>query len=270
MAEVKTIFSYMGNKSSLVETICPAMPSRKRYVEVFGGTMAILLNKDRLKDEVEIYNDFNGHLTNLHETIRTRCEEFIEEVNKLYISEITYNKFYRETKVEGDELESAIRYFYVMCLCHLGKFTGGFSLIPKDSYANTFENKIETIKNIHKRIKNIMILNKSYEKVITANNTEDTLIYLDPPYDSSETYYSKLAGEFNESHHIVLRDLLRKHKGTFMLSYENSDLIRDLYSEFNFLSVSKFRQSKGNYAEEIVVTNFKTSNTLFDLEKKLF
>lgn len=268
MAGVKTIFNYMGNKSSMVETLVSSQPPHRVYVEVFGGTMAYLLNKP--KSEIEIYNDFNSHLTNLHEIIRTRKNDFISEVKKLYISEDTYKRFYLEPTVEGNELESAVRYFYIMCLCHLGKFTGGFKVIPQVSYVNTFENKIEIIENIYRRIKNVIITNKSYDKIITANNKEDTYIYCDPPYVSSETYYEKLAGSFNESEHIKLRDILKAHKGTWMLSYENSDLVRDLYSEYHFISLSKYRQSKGQDAEEIIVTNYVPSNTLFSMSKQLF
>ena len=86
---ISTIFAYMGNKSSMVDSLIQAEPHSYRvYVEVFGGTMAYLLNKQPA--QVEIYNDFNKHLTNLHEIIRTRKTEFVEEVKKLYISEITY------------------------------------------------------------------------------------------------------------------------------------------------------------------------------------
>lgn len=269
MSEVQTIFAYMGNKSSMVDALISCEPPSYRvYVEVFGGTMAYLLNKQPA--QVEIYNDANKFLTNLHEVIRTRKDEFIEEVKKLYISEHTYSKFYNETWIEGNELESAVRYFYVMCLCHLGKFTGGFSVVPQKSYVDKFENKIEVIERIHKRIKKIIITNKSYEKIISANNKEDTLIYCDPPYDSSESYYAKLAGSFNEAEHIKLRDLLMKHKGKFMLSYENSPLIRDLYSGCHFTSVSKFRQSKGENAQEIIVTNYVPGATLFSIDSKLF
>lgn len=265
MTDIRTIFNYMGNKSSIAEFIINAFPQHRKYVEVFGGTMAILLNKP--KAEVEIYNDFNRNLTNLHEVIRTRYPEFVEQVNRLYISENTYDDFYKEFWIDGNEMESAIRYFYIMCLCHLGKFTGGFKVIPEVSYVETFERKVTVITDIHKRIKNIVILNKSFEKVITANNTDDTFLYLDPPYVSSESYYQKLAGGFDESKHIILRDLLLKHKGTFMLSYEENDLVRDLYSDFNILSKSKFRQSKGKDVEEIIVTNYQPQNTLFSLEK---
>lgn len=258
----------MGNKSSMVEDLNREMPPHRVYVEVFGGTMALLLNKP--KSEIEIYNDFNTLLTTLHEVIRTRKDELIEKVNGLYISESLYEKFYREPLIEGDELETALRFFYVMCLCHLGKFTGGFSVIPKTSYEQIFANKVQIIEAIHRRIKNVIILNKSYEKVISANNKPDTLIYLDPPYVSSESYYSKLAGQFGEQEHIKMRDLLVKHQGYFMLSYENCDLIRDLYSEYRFISLSKHRQSKGVNAEEIIVTNYVEQNTLFSLGKQLF
>lgn len=266
MADIdKTIFAYMGNKATIAQWIIENFPqgyAKMRYVEVFGGTGRILMEKQ--PSEVEIYNDFNSHLTNLFEVIRSHKEEFYAQLDQLILSEDMYKYFYENIDKSPNDIERAVRYFYIMSFCHKGKFTGGFSVIPEPSYIHKFETKKQTIDWISKRMKNVLVMNKSYEKVVTANNTDDTLLYLDPPYVSTETYYSKLAGEFTLQDHITLRDLLKKHKGKFILSYEADPLVNDLYSDFVIIGKNKWRPGRGQEVEEILVSNFKIENTLFN------
>lgn len=265
------IFAYMGSKEAIVDWVINSFPTdHRRYVEVFGGTMRVLLAK--AKSEIEIYNDFNGNLTNMFEVIRTKKEEFIEQINSLFISEDLYNHIFQELNKpsvnEKEELECsverAIRYFYIMSFTYKGKFTGGFSVIPDKGYTEKLQEKINTINWIHSRIKNCIVTNKSYEKIITANNHPDTLLYLDPPYVGTEVYYEKLAGAFTQADHIKLRDLLIAHKGKFVLSYEADPFVNDLYSQFYILGKEKFRQGRGIEVEEVLVTNYKPQGTLFD------
>lgn len=267
------IFNYMGSKEAIANWIIGNFPNNyNRYVEVFAGTARVLLAKP--KSEVEILNDFNSNLTNLFETIRTKKDEFVEQINSLVISEDLFNSFYlelNETIVEKDDrlpvdIERAVKYFYIMSFTFKGKYTGGFCVIPDKGYCEKLQEKIRTINWLHSRIKNCIITNKSYEKIITANNTVDTLLFLDPPYVGTEQYYEKLAGSFTNADHVRLRDLLKKHRGTFILSYEASPFVNDLYSDFYILGKEKFRQGKGENVEEILVTNFKPASTLFDKE----
>lgn len=267
------IFNYMGSKEAIADWVIGNFPpSYNRYVEVFGGTMRILLAKS--PSEIEIYNDFNSNLTNLFEVIRTKKDEFVEQINSLIISEDLYNHIYLELNEmmvdDKDRLqlsvERAVKYFYIMSFAHKGKYTGGFSVIPDKGYTEKLQTKLHTINWVHNRIKNVIVTNKSYEKVVTANNTADTLLYLDPPYVNTESYYEKLAGAFTQADHIKLRDLLAKHKGHFVLSYEADPFVNDLYSQFTIIGKNKFRQGKGEDAEEILVTNFKPQATLFDTD----
>lgn len=269
----KNIFAYMGNKSTIAQWCIDNFPPQfDRYVEIFGGTGAVLLEKP--KSEVELYNDFNGHLPNMFECIRTMKDEFVEKINELIISEDLFNHYWAKmenmnTPVERDgdklivNLDRAVMYFYIMSFTHKGKYTGGFSVIPDKSYTEKLQEKINTINWIHQRIKNVIISNKSYEKLVTANNKEGVLLYLDPPYNKTESYYEKLAGTFSQAEHIKLRDLLRKHKGYFLLSYEADPFIADLYSEFYILGKEKYRPGKGEEVEEILVCNYKPQANLF-------
>ncbi len=266
----KSVFAWMGSKAELAEWIIsyfpPQYPSME-YAEIFGGTGAILMNK--IPSKVEIYNDFNSHLTNFFEVVRSHREEFFEQLDKLIVSEDLYKYFYDNIDQSPNDIERAIRYFYIMSFAHKGKYNGGFSVIPDANYIQKLQWKKGCLTYVSNRMKNCLVMNKSYEKVITANNRENVLLYLDPPYSGTENYYKKLANSFTKVDHIKLRDLLREFKGVFILSYEADDFIADLYSEFMILGKQKFRPGSGKYVEEILITNRKETNTLFsEIEKR--
>lgn len=52
-----------------------------RYIEVFGGSGAVLLGKP--KDKFEVYNDLDGELVNLFRCIKDRLMEFLLELDLL-------------------------------------------------------------------------------------------------------------------------------------------------------------------------------------------
>lgn len=66
------------------------MPPHTRYVEVFGGSGELLLNKPRSKEEV--YNDANGNLVNLFMQVRDHKTEVQERLRWLPHSRELYEK----------------------------------------------------------------------------------------------------------------------------------------------------------------------------------
>lgn len=259
---LQPFFTYMGNKLDLADWIIPHFPPHKIYIEVFGGTFSIGLNKP--KSHIEIYNDLNKSLSNLFHIVRTRYEEFCKQVDQFILAEEWYRMFHHNHDSE-DELEDAVRYYFVMCLTFRGKYDGGFSYIKEKSYTEIFERKRGNLNDIHKRLKNVIITNKDCFTIVKQNNSEDTLLYLDPPYVNTEGYYKNLAGEFGVTEHIKLRDLLTKHKGYWFLSYEDDMLVCDLYREYIIHRKEITRGSSGVKKTEVLITNYKPQKTLFDL-----
>jgi DNA adenine methylase len=97
------------------------------------------------------------------------------------------------------------------------------------------------IKNIDKfNVPTLSVRQGSFENVL-PNHMEDTL-YLDPPYYLEKDGDNKMfAGVYpmknipihhDGFNHELLRDLLLKHKGKFVLSYNNCETIREYYKDF--------------------------------------
>lgn len=272
---IKTFFSYMGNKTNLLDMILPSIPQHTTYVEVFGGTGAVLLNKQRSK--YEIYNDYNSMLVSLFNVVRTRPEEFLshvelflnsEQLHKQYYKEIT-SKEYSESSISNDlELDIATKYFFVMSTVFRARFGAGYNYSLDESCKNVFMNKYPYIMDIHKRIKNCVILNKSYKDLLKSSqlNSEDVFIYLDPPYvDTEYAYKNAIESQFTIDDHVNLFNMLKNMKSKWMLSYEDDEFIRELYSDFFFKEKDVNRPQKGDsVSTEIIIMNYKTNKTLFD------
>lgn len=80
------------------------------------------------------------------------------------------------------------------------------------------------------RLRGVVIENTSYETVIIKNNTEETLVYADPPYVSSERDYGNdYRHEFSIDDHIKLAKLLNEVAGPAIISGYRSELYDDLY-----------------------------------------
>jgi len=56
----ESVFPFPGGKSYLAPWIIEHFPEHKCYVEVFGGSGAVLVNKP--ESHTEVYNDLDGDL----------------------------------------------------------------------------------------------------------------------------------------------------------------------------------------------------------------
>jgi DNA adenine methylase len=84
------IFPYIGGKFYMLDVILKLIPKHDIYVEVFGGSAKVLLNKP--PSNIEIYNDYDKKIANLFYVVAFKFEEFYEKVNR-----IVYSRALRKT-----------------------------------------------------------------------------------------------------------------------------------------------------------------------------
>lgn len=68
-------FGWYGGKFSHKDWIIPLLPKTQHYCEPFGGSAAILLNKEPAP--VETYNDIDGEVVNFFKVLRENKEELL-------------------------------------------------------------------------------------------------------------------------------------------------------------------------------------------------
>lgn len=256
---MRSFIGWVGGKSRLAGDIVKLFPAHKTYVEVFGGAGWVLFKKPQESSKVEVYNDINGDLVNLFRVVKHRPAELVEALNLVLYSRETYYRFLKEIDVHvDDEVQRAARFFYLV--------KNSFGSNPVSGWGYGKARKAGTIvdfsflKEIQERLKSVYIDNRSFEKVISAFDSKDTLFYLDPPYwIDGEKFYKH---EFSQEDHERLRAILGKIKGQFVLSYNDKSEVLRLYRGFKIQTTSPIHYSMNNKREkirrksELIITSF--------------
>ena len=257
---------YAGGKSKAIGLILENLPKLKEKKIVspfFGGGSIELCLSQMLGFHVIGYDIFNM-LVNFWNVLINHKEEFIKELSKFDINkeEFTYNrhillnywekikpddlKYKTKNKIElkEDELtllddniiNQAVYYYYNMTLSYGPMFLGWPSSneINKDKFLR----KIDKIKNMN--LTNLEIKCSSFEDILEKHNED--FLFLDPPYyleGDSKMFKGMYPNcnfpiHHNNFNHIKLAEMLKLHKGGFLMTYNNCSIIRDLYSDYKF------------------------------------
>ena len=240
--EMKTPIRYAGGKSKAYNKIneyLPFFPKPKRIISPFmgGGSLEV-----RWASEMGIPVlgfDVFWCLTNYWQN-QLNYKEIKEELQQWsrvqdLFTEWPTDHYTREPK-PMDDIEGAAKYFYSHNLSFGPAFLGWFSSVYNDE--KKYTKMIERVRDF--KCPNLQVENKSFEEVIP--NFPNDMIYLDPPYymkkDGDNKMFKGLypnnnfAVHHNSFDHELLRDLLHNHKGSFILSYNNCETIREYYKDF--------------------------------------
>ena len=254
----KTLFPYVGKKPPrIAREVVEAFHQSgcKVFVDLFCGSLAILCYLP--ENTKVVVNDINGDLTNLYMIIKTRLDEFIAELEVLPYSEVlfqTYKEVLRSDDKASD-LERAVAYYYVQFASFWGRSKNNASFrISADAdnnMASIFRKNLFSIVALSDRLQTVEILNRDFRKVLSQFNDASVFVYADCPYLGTEDYYEcKVNGKtyvFGENEHRDLAQMLKEHKGIFVLSSKAKRNLRKLY------------RSNGHY-----VLNFDTTARMPD------
>lgn len=257
---------YAGGKTKAIGLILeniPKLREKKIVSPFFGGGSVELCLSQMLNIQVIGYDIFNM-LVNFWNILINNKEEFIDELKKLEINEeaFTYNRHvllnYWEkikpsdlnyktknklelkhedlTKLDNNPILQAVYYYYNMTLSYGPMFLGWPSSneINKDK----FERRLEKLKGLN--LVNLQVNCASFETILEKH--ADDFLFLDPPYyleGDSKMFKGmypncNFAIHHNNFDHIKLAELLKKHKGGFLITYNNCSKIRDLYKDNKF------------------------------------
>ena len=251
-------FPYPGSKNALSEWIISHFPDHNAYVEVFGGSAAVLLAKP--KSNVEIYNDINDDLTHFFTVVRNRPEELAEWLQMVPYSRSQYDEwgtdFYSGVRPD-DPIERAGQFFSLRYMQHLGVFNAknGFKTRARRSPARTFDNAKKRIKLFASRFDQVTIENRDYRKILSTYEDPkvDVLFYADPPYMDAEDQYSR---EFDHKEFV---DCLKGVDNDWIVSYARVPEGLEDYTILERQSQHRMRRSSNSVTERLVC-NFDPAN----------
>ena len=243
------IIAKVGGKYYMKEWICSYIPPHHTYIEVFGGAAHVLLHKK--KSPVEVYNDIDSDLVNLFKVARDQPDLLIERLEELPFSIEEFNK--QKTKLKSSDcIDRAIAYFYLANTTINSRMS---CFVASRDQKRLFTIRIKRIRGFAKRMKNVIIENADFYDVIKKYDSENTFMYLDPPYHGLNYYNHK----FSYTDHVRLANALKKIKGSFLLSYYTHKTICKLYKNFKIYTKKFIKhsivRSKKTYGSELLITN---------------
>ena len=78
---MRSFIGWVGGKSQLRKHIIPLIPNDcRRYIEVCGGAGWVLFGKEKVKGQMEVFNDIDGDLINLYRQIKYNCSALQDEI----------------------------------------------------------------------------------------------------------------------------------------------------------------------------------------------
>lgn len=226
-------FNYAGGKHRELDWLLPLLPQRPRYVEPFGGSGSVLMN--RPPAETETFNDINGDIVEFFRAIRDHPEELARELRNTPWSRREYEQCL-ETLGDSDfpTIERARAWYYVINATNsAANPTPGrwaYNVSTKPWAANSFRNKIEdTLPEVAERWGLVQIECKDALDIIGRYDSPDGLIYCDPPYPETQT-----GGLYpSDIDHQELREELSRCEADVAVSAYSDGVYEELYSDWN-------------------------------------
>jgi len=233
---------WYGGKFSHLDWLLPLLPKCQHFCEPFGGSAAVLLNREPAP--LETYNDIDGDLVNFFRVLRDKPAELIEKLVFTPFSREEFRMAYEmRGRVDLPDVERA-RLFFVRAeqvriglaqtstagrwaWCRLTSRRGMSGAVSR------WLNRIDALWAVSERLRRVQIENRDAIEVIQQYDSPDTLFYLDPPYPhESRGDVHAYAYEMTEKDHEKLAEVLHSIKGKAALSGYRSPLTDRLYADW--------------------------------------
>ena len=258
---MKTPIRYAGGKSKAYKIITeyiPRLPYPERIISPFIGGGSL---ESRWASEmgIPVYGfDIFDALVNFWSVLLSSPNELADTLQKLaptkekyaevkevllqwdYTQEMLkdwHTDYYKRDPIQLDDLTAAAYYYFNHNLSYGPMYLGWMSKI--------YESQTKWDKMVHNirsyKNKDLHVEKSSFIDIIPEHSGD--LLYLDPPYylekDKDNKMFKGIYPNANiDVHHSgfnheKLRDLLHNHKGSFILSYNNCETIREYYKDFD-------------------------------------
>ena len=282
MNKIEPFVKWVGGKRQVLKELEKHLPKKyNTYYEPFVGGGALLFH---IQPKSFVINDLNSELINCFRMIKTRYKRVREYLLLMEYghSEALFKAIRNIDRNEQDDRKlnmfdskelRAARFIYLNKAGFNGIYrvnSQGYFNVPSGKKEKVKTHEYPNIVNVSKFLKesDSKILNKTFDKAV-ASAKKDDFVYFDPPYDYDKGVngfdaYQKEG--FGTSGQIKLASVCKKlnEKGVkFMVSNHNTELIKELYAEFNInvIKVNRLVGGKGSSrkpVEEVIITNYES------------
>lgn len=251
------LYGYMGCKLTSLHHILPRLPYAHVFVDVFGGSGTVTLN--RKKSNIEVFNDRHAGVVSFFRTLRdpVQCEHLIEQISlSVYAREefIKLKDEFYKRDFESD-LERAYAWYMLVVMSYAGNARTLQRWLPESTSSRVCRlyERVPHLPAIMERFSRVLVENLDWRTCLRDYDSPQTVFYLDPPYVDSNVYKLKMSRD----DHAEMCNIIMSLKGFVMLS----GVPNDLYDKFKWDNFHKWELHNessvwGRY-DAIYIKNFK-------------
>lgn len=237
---------YAGGKSRAIGHILEHFPSNlKKMASPFvgGGSVEIATAKE-LGVDVVAYDVFdilcNYWQVQVKHPVRlaNMLDEYEPTQKQYKIFKEELRQHWKNEKRITSKMRLAMIYWFNHNLSYGPGFLGWMSKIYQEQ--ERYERLVNKVRNFS--CSNFRVEHGGFADTIPAH--KGTFLYCDPPYYLEDGKMFKgiypmrnFPVHHNGFDHILLCSLLKKHKGGFVLSYNDCDTIREMYKDYDIVEV---------------------------------
>lgn len=265
-----SVINRLGNKSKLNAILDKYTPPHRIYIEAFMGAGGRFFGK-AIKAEYNYLNDNDEDIYNIFSIMQNpqQRDQLWQYIENIVLHEKLFKdaKFKYKNRLFADNIERAYVYLF---LCNFSLY-GRMDTLKMDHSNHKamlkikFKKTIAALSKCHFSIENTdfrQFLNKFSIKC--DRDRQNTLIYNDPPYLGTGDNYKN---SFTKYDFVDLVEANIASGCKFQISEEANPLVLDIAKQYklNVFEVCK-RQSLKKVSTEILITNFRIENNLFDFQ----
>jgi len=267
MTSIPTPLRYPGGKTKLFDFVVNVINRNNlvgcTYMEPFvgGAGLAVKLLLNGIVERI-IINDINFAIYDIWDSILNRTAQLCDFISTvpLNISEWNKQRSIFNNHENFSVADVGLAAFYLNRTNISGVFSGG--VIGGISQEGTYKidarfNRTELIKRINRiaeRRDSIELYNWDAKDFIrnVIPNYQNSFIYFDPPYVQKGHYLYE--NSFSKDDHKVLFDAIIECPQNWIVTYDNCDLINDLYADYRKeLLTVKYSAGKTKSGDEIII-----------------
>jgi DNA adenine methylase len=273
---VRSPLRYPGGKQKAIKIIRRALPvkcTEYREPMVGGGSVFLHAKSVNIAQSYWINDEFSDLIAfwkitqDPHLCSLLRAE--LEKIRNNFDSAEQVHRFFLEVQHEmpKDEYRAAFLFFFFNRVTFSGTTrAGGFSRAA--SMTRFTRSSIERLRQLPAALLDTRISNSDFEPVITAPG-KDVFLFLDPPYYTASKLYGR-NGALHTFDHERLCNTLRKTSHKFLITYDDCDAIRELYSPWASIIPWRLRYGMNNCGKdglsrlgsELFIANYDISGIL--------